>query len=156
MCSLKDSKNFFQAICTSVYIMLNLYTIKCPYHRHGILTENIFTYFCCRWFFKIILTSIYSFNQRFKICLNNRQYLIKSNVRYWLNSNILASSEGVITPQRSLFSHTCLWDSSLFFVPNKWRQFKQFKITDIWRFPFNIADDFLLQDNAILLLLESL
>ena len=32
------------------------------------------------------------------------------------NSNILVSSEGIIILQKSLFSHTFLCDSSLFFV----------------------------------------
>ena len=39
-----------------------------------------------------------------------------SNFQYWLSSNILVSSEGVTILQKSLFSHTFLSDSSLFFV----------------------------------------
>ena len=37
---------------TSVYIM----------HKHWISADNMFSYFCCRQFFRIIFTSIYFFN----------------------------------------------------------------------------------------------
>ena len=67
----KDSQNF-----PSVCIMLILCTMKRPYHRHWIPARNMFTYFCYGWFFKIVFTSIYSFNKRFKICINNRWCLI--------------------------------------------------------------------------------
>ena len=62
---------------TSVYIVFIFYTIKRPYLGHWIFTRNMFTYFCCRWFFKIIFTFIYSFNQRFKIFIKSRWCLIR-------------------------------------------------------------------------------
>ena len=48
-----------------------------------------------------------------------------SDFLHWLNSNILVSSEGLITLQKSLFSHTVLCYSSLFFFLKEWKQFKQ-------------------------------
>ena len=60
-----------------VYIMLIFYVIKCPYRRHWMPTGNMFTYFCCYWFFRIIFRSFYFFNQRLKICINNRWCLIR-------------------------------------------------------------------------------
>ena len=43
---------------------------------------------------------------------------------YWLNSNILVSSEGITMLQKSLFSHTFSWDSHLFSVAKEWIQIK--------------------------------
>ena len=43
---------------------------------------------------------------------------------YRLNSSILMSSEET-TLQKSLFSHTFLWDLRLFSVAMEWRQFRQ-------------------------------
>ena len=70
----------------------------------------------------------------------------------------LVSSEGFTAPQKSLFSHTFSWDSSLFFVLNEWRQFRQLKLLlcfDI--IPLNNADSvFLLKSSAIFLCFELL
>ena len=87
--------------------MLIFYTIKCPYSRHWISTGNMFTYVCCGWFFKIIFTSIYFFN----------------NFRYWLNSNILVSSDGIPIPQKSFF-YIVLWIDSE--VVYRWGVAEQF------------------------------
>ena len=48
-----------------------------------------------------------------------------SDFLYWLNSIILVSSEGIMTLQKSLFSHTFVRDSSFITVAKEWRQFKQ-------------------------------
>ena len=44
---------------------------------------------------------------------------------YRLNSSILMSSEETTALQKSLFSHTFLWDLRLFSVAMEWRQFRQ-------------------------------
>ena len=48
-----------------------------------------------------------------------------SDFWYWLNSNILVSSEGTKALQKYLFLQRFLWDSHLFSVVNKWSQFRQ-------------------------------
>ena len=40
------------------------------------------------------------------------------DVRYWLNSNILVSSEGITAMWKSLFSRTFVWDLSFFGSPS--------------------------------------
>ena len=67
----------FHATFTSLYIILIFYAIICPYRSHWIPTGNMFTYFCCGWFFKTIFTYIYSFNEIFKIFIHSRSCLIK-------------------------------------------------------------------------------
>ena len=44
-----------------------------------------------------------------------------SDFHYWLNSNTLVYSKGIIKLQKPLFSYTFLCDSSLFFVLNEER-----------------------------------
>ena len=44
-----------------------------------------------------------------------------SDFLYWFNSNILVSSEGIITLQKSLVLHYFLCNSSLFSVSKEWR-----------------------------------
>ena len=70
----------FHAISTSAYVMLIFYTITCSYRRHWIPTENMFTYFCWRWSFKIVVTSIYFLDQRFKIYISNIWCLVRFSV----------------------------------------------------------------------------
>ena len=130
LCALLKIHKIFHVIFFSLWIMLIFCTIKCPYCSYWISTRkcsstNMFMYFCGRWFFRIISTSIYFFNQRFKICINNRWDDVLSDFQYWLNINVLVSSEGITTLQKSLFSHIFFWDSSLFFVLTEWRQFKE-------------------------------
>ena len=93
----------FNAVFTSVHIIIFFYAIKCSNSRHWIYAGNMFTYFCCWWYFINIFTSIYFFNQRFKIYINNRWYLW-----YCLSSNILVSSKGITVPWKTLFSHNVL------------------------------------------------
>ena len=52
-------------------------------------------------------------------------YGILSDFIYWLNSDILSTSDKILTPQKSLFLHTFLWDLSLFSVLKEWNQCKQ-------------------------------
>ena len=66
--------------------------------------EIMFNYFCCKWFYRIIFTSISLFYQRFKICINNE----------WCFIGFLVSLEDITILQKSSFSHTFLRDSSLF------------------------------------------
>ena len=93
-CSLKDWQNFFMK--SSPLYTSCLFSIPSTAHIVGIgyLQRNMFTYFCCAWFFKIVFTSIFFLNQIFKIWLNSRS---------WLNHNILVSLEGITTPQKPLF-----------------------------------------------------
>ena len=62
------------------------------------------------------------FYQRFKICVNNG---VLSNLWYWLNSNILPSSEVVKTLQKALFLYKFLCETSLFPALNQWRKLNQ-------------------------------
>ena len=126
-CSLKD---FFHAIFTSVYITLIFYTIKWPCDRHWIPSGNVFSYFCCRWFFKIIFTIIYSFNQNFRICINSGWCFIRFSVLMKLN--ILVFSEVNATPQKSLFSHTFLLGLSFFFCSRRMKKIHTIKMINIF------------------------
>ena len=67
----------FYAIFTSAYIFLIFFTIKSLYRGHWISPANMITYFWCSWFFRVATISIYSFNPRFKIFINNRCSLIR-------------------------------------------------------------------------------
>ena len=81
-CSLKDSQNFFIQSSPLYTFRLFLYIRKYPYRRHRIPVKILLTYFCCRQF-KIIQNYIHIhpyFNQRFKICINNRWYLIRFSI----------------------------------------------------------------------------
>ena len=76
--------------------------------------RDTFAYFCCRKVVRITFASIKLFYYTFNIWINNKWCL--SDFWYWLNSNILVSSEGIITLQKNLLSHTFLCSSSLPFV----------------------------------------
>ena len=52
-------------------------------------------------------------------------YAILSYFIYRLNSDTLLFSNGITTPQKSLFSYTFSWDLSLFSVLKEQRKFKQ-------------------------------
>ena len=69
------------------------------------------TYFCCGWLFRIVFTSVYYFNQRFKICINNNSVL--SDFWYWLSFNISVSLECIATPQKLLLSNPIFQYSAL-------------------------------------------
>ena len=154
MCSIKDSQNF-HAIFTSVYIILICYVFKCLYCKAWKTWWNIFVYFSCRWFFKIIFTFINLFYHRFKMCINTKWCFIIFLVL--INSNILVFSEGNATLQKILCSHTFLYDPSLLFALKEWRQFKQWKSQPCFdNIPLNNPDNFLLQGKAILHRFESL
>ena len=90
----------------------------------------------CEWFFKIIFASIYSFNQRFQICINNRRFLIRDSILIELK--YLSVSIGITTQQRSnLFMRFIV-----FFVLSQWRLFKQYKLASCFDIiPFNNADN---------------
>ena len=81
-----------------------------------------------------------------------------SDFQFWLNSNIIVSSEGFKTPQKVLFLHIFLRDSRLLFVLNKWRRFQQQKsLTCFGVVSLNNTNNyFCLQDNSILLCSEPL
>ena len=73
-------------------------------------------------FFKIIFTSFYCFNQRLKICINNRVFITRFLVLinpYYLS----AFKQHHNTTQIFIFTNV-FWDSSLLFALNKWLQFK--------------------------------
>ena len=54
-----------------------------------------------------------------------------SDFWYWLDYNVLLYSEGIIILQKSLFSHTFLWDSS-FFCCKRMKAIPKTKITVIF------------------------
>ena len=84
---------------------------------------SMFAYFFCRWIFWIVFTSINLFYYTLKIYINNNWCFV--SFWYWLNSNILVSSGGIMMLQKSLFSHTSLSDLSVFSFAKKWRQSRQ-------------------------------
>ena len=53
---------------------------------------------------------------------------ILSDIWYWLNSNILESSEDIIKSQKCLFLYTFSWDSCLFSIEKEQKQFRQQKL----------------------------
>ena len=93
------NKTSFRGIHTSACIVIIFFIIKCLYHRHWILRENMFNYFCKGSIFRIIFTSIYFFNQRLKICINNWQGLSRFSILIKLQ--YLKSWENITAPQKS-------------------------------------------------------
>ena len=82
VCSLNDLQSFFMQpspMYTSCLFSIpcNIVQSNSPYHRPGKLAENMLSYVCCLWFFKIIFTVICFFNEVFKICINNRWCVIR-------------------------------------------------------------------------------
>ena len=127
----------------------------------------MFAYFCCRWIFRIIFTSISLFYCTFKISKNDKWCFWLN--WFWLNCDILISSEGIITLQKSLFSNAFLCHSSLFcflffvlffgsfFVLKERSQLKQKKSPLFFMlFLLIMLVTFLLQDNVMFFCLESL
>ena len=123
-------KFLFHTIFTSAYIMLVFYVSKSRYCRHWKTWWNMFACFCCRWIFRILLHP-----STFSIIHSRSEQIINgvlSDFWYWLNSNILVSSEGIITLQKFLFSHTFLCDSSLFFFSKGMKTIQTIKIAIIF------------------------
>ena len=104
-------------IFTFAYMMLISYNIRCPYIRHWIHIGNTFKYFCCIWFFRIIFISIYSFNQRFEIFINNRCCFIIFSV--WLNPNILYYLCKALQDHKKNYFHTLIYEIQVCFC-SKW------------------------------------
>ena len=103
--------------------LLIFYACKWWYCRHQKTWWNMFAYFCCEWIFRIIFTSINLFYYTFKICINNKWcfiwYLILIKFYYF---RVFRRHNYII----KIFIFTYfLCDSSLFFVLQEWRQFKQ-------------------------------
>ena len=86
--------------------MLIFYVFKWLYCRHWKVWWDMFTNFGCEWIFRIIFTSINIFYKT-------------TDFWYWLSSNVLVSSEGIATIQKSLLSHTFLWDSCFLLQRNE-------------------------------------
>ena len=116
------SCNFFMKFA-AVSIMLFFYASKWRHCRHWEIWWYIFAYFCCRRIFRIIFTFINLFDYKCKICINKNVDLL--DFWYWLNSNILMSSEGIISLQKCFFLRSFLCNSSFSFVAKEWRQFKR-------------------------------
>ena len=117
-----------------------LYT-SCPFfvpsndhidRRHEISTRNIFSYFPVDNFSELFL------HLSILLIKDSRSAWIIDGVlsdwQSWLNSNILVSLEGTITPQKSSFPHTFSWNSSLLFFLNEWKQLKLFSLRLIYSF----------------------
>ena len=94
----------FHVIFYSVHIMLIFHTSNCLYCRHWIPTGTMFTYFCFTWFFKIIFTFIYYFNQILKICINNRWCLIRFLLLFTLQHH------------KNLYFHIFFWEIQVCFL----------------------------------------
>ena len=69
---------------------------------------------------------------------------------------MLVSAEGIITLQKSLFSHTFLCNSIFFVVAKEWRHLRQKKYYDVSKLFLLIMLVVLLQDNVIFGRLKSL
>ena len=81
---------------------------------HWISAGNDFTYFCCRWFFRIICKTICSFNQRFKIFMNNNSwYLLKCLILMKLQYFSAFRRHCYTT---KIFFFTYLYEIQVFFV----------------------------------------
>ena len=120
--SLKDSQNFFMQslpqYTSCFFSMLLNYDIVDIEKPDGIC----FLTFVADEFLALFLhQSIFSIIHSRSAWIRNDAL---SDFWYWLNSNNLVSWEGIITWQKSLFSHTLLWDSIEFFVLKKWWQFR--------------------------------
>ena len=113
-CSFKDSENVFMQSLpwyTSCLFSIssNVVDIKRP---DGICSPT----FTIDVFSELFLhPSIFFLS---KIQLRSAELIngVLSNFWYRINSNIFVSSEGITTLQKSLFSHSFLCNSSLFFV----------------------------------------
>ena len=111
----------FHAIFTSVNTMLIFYAFNWRHCRHWKTWGNMFPYFFINGFPGLFLhSSVFS--------LKHSRYMINgvlSYFWYWLNSNILVSSESITALQKYLFAHGFQWKSSLFPFAKEWRKFKQ-------------------------------
>ena len=75
VCFPKYLKNFFMQSSPLYTTCLFFISSYCPYRRGSISAGNMFTFFWCGRFFRIIFTSVYFVNLRFKIPVNNRYCL---------------------------------------------------------------------------------
>ena len=144
VCSLKASQK--------EHLILIFYTIKYPYLRNWIPARNMLKHFCCEWFFKIIFTSIYSFNQRFKICINDRWCLIKFLVLIKLQYlSVYRRHDNTTKAFRFMRFKFAVYSKQM-------KKTETLKITNLFFDvnSLNNRDSLLLQDNAIILCLESL
>ena len=111
--------------------MLIFHVFTWWFYRHGKTWWNMFTYFCCKWFFTNIFATIHFFLSKIQ---NIQDFLYRSN------SNILKRHYNI---RRYIVLHTFLSKSSLFFVLNQWRQLKRLKVLSFFDFfPLNTADNF--------------
>ena len=84
--SLKNSQNFF---ITSLPLYISWYfsMLLKKYCRHWKTWWNMFTYFWCKWIFRIIFTSINLFYSTLKISINNKccfiRFLILTKLKYF-------------------------------------------------------------------------
>ena len=109
-CSLKDSQKFF--------VQSDVHIVDVEY-LHGICLST----FVVNNFLELYL-------HLFILCMKGSRWAwiidgVLLDFRYWLNYNTLASLKGITTLQKSLFSHTFLWDSNLRFILKEWRKFQQ-------------------------------
>ena len=119
-CSIKNSQNFFMH-CLPLYIScLSCHTSKGRYCKHWKTWWNMLTYLWCRLDSELFLhLSAFSvIDSRFAWIINRAL----SYFSYWLNSDLLVSSEGIMMLQKSLFSHTFLCKWTFSFVAKEWRQ----------------------------------
>ena len=135
------NKTFFCGIHTSACIVIIFFIIKCLYHRHWILRGNMFNYFCKGSILRIIFTSIYFFNQRLKICINNWQGLSRFSILIKLQ--YLKSWENHHKNLIPFYLHNFFIWFKFVFVLREWRQFKQQKSLAFFDvIPLNNADYF--------------
>ena len=116
----------------------------------------MFTDFCCGSFFRIIFTSIFPFNQRFKIFINKRCCLIRFLVLIKLE--YLSVSEKYYNTTRIFIFADFFYETQVCFLfymneDNSNNKNHQHVLT---LFHLIMQIIFLLQDNLILLRLKSL
>ena len=116
VCIMKHSQNFFMQyspLHTSCWFSI-------PSHVHIVDTEYP-QEICSPTFVVDDLSKLLFHPYIFLIKDSRSTYGVWSDFQYWLNSNVLVSSEDITTTQNSLLSHTFLRDSNLFFVMSEWR-----------------------------------
>ena len=89
-------------------------TIKCPYCRNWMPTRNILTFLCCGRFTKNIFTSIYSFNQRFKICINDRWCHTRFSV--FIKTLISQCIQKVLQHHKNFYFHIPFYENQVWFL----------------------------------------
>ena len=99
--------------------MLIFFAFKRRYRRHWITWWNMFTYFWCKWIFRIIFTYISLFYYTLKILINNKWCILRFFILVkFLYFSVFRRHYNVT--KIFIFTYFFLWDSSLCFVLKEW------------------------------------